>query len=122
MDRAVPLWGKPEGGHASAQTLTTTRWSAIAHCLAQYGVQPGAYIYMADAARVTEDNLAARRAPLCITRLPATDSDCARVIAEAVAHNRWEVVGVLAQTPPTKRRPGTFYKVAEGEGTVYGTT
>src|SRR5262249_28623835 len=39
-----------------------------------------------------------------------------------VAHNRWEVVGVLAQTPPTKRRPGTFYKVAEGEVTLYGTT
>jgi transposase len=85
-------------------------------------VQPGAYIYIADAALVTAANLAALRDTLFITRLPATYSECSRVIAEAVAHNRWEEVGVLAQTPPTKHRPGTFYKVAEGEVTLYGTT
>ena len=88
--------------------------------LAQYGVQPSAYIYVADAALVTEDNLAALRDTLFITRLPATYSECGRVIAEAVAHNHWEVAGVLAQTPPTKHRPGTFYKVAEASVTLYG--
>jgi hypothetical protein len=30
-----------------------------------------------------------------------------------VAHNDWEELGMRAQTPPTKRRPGTFSKVAE---------
>jgi hypothetical protein len=83
--------------------------SEIAQLLAQYGVQPGAYIYIADAALVTEDNLAALRNTLFITRLPATYSECGRVIAEAVASNAWEEVGVLAQTPPTRRRPGTSY-------------
>ena len=29
---------------------------------------------------------------------------------------------MLAQTPPTKHRPGTFYKVAEGKVTLYGKT
>jgi hypothetical protein len=62
---------------------------------------------------VTEDNLAALEDTLCITRLPATDSACERVMGEAVARHRGEAVGVLAQTPPTPRRPGTFYKVAE---------
>ena len=94
--------------------------SEIAQLLAHYGVQPGAYIYIADAALVTEDSLAALRDPLFITRLPATYSECGRVIAEAVAGNDWEVVGVLAQTPPTKHRPGTFYKVAEASVTLYG--
>src|SRR5215467_1691149 len=37
-----------------------------------------------------------------------------------IRRNQWEEVGVLAQTPPTKRRPGTFYKVAEGSVTLYG--
>src|SRR5262249_23925084 len=37
-----------------------------------------------------------------------------------VARNAWEEVGVLALTPPTKRRPGTFYKVAERSVTLYG--
>ena len=120
VDRAVPMWGQPEDGNASDKTLNTTLLSEIAQLLAQYGVQPGASISIADAALVTEDNLAALRDTLFITRLPATYSACARIIAEAVAHNHWEVVGVLAQTPPTKHRPGTFYKVAEGEVTLYG--
>jgi transposase len=120
VDRAVPVWGKPEDGNASDKTLNTTLLSEIAQLLAQYGVQPGAYIYIADAALVTEDNLAALRDTLFITRLPAAYSECGRVIADAAAHNHWEEVGVLAQTLPTKHRPGTFYKVAEGEVNLYG--
>src|SRR5262247_1140478 len=120
VDRAVPIWGKLEDGNASDKTLNTTLLSEIAQLLARHGVQPGAYIYIADAALVTEDHLAALGDSLFITRLPAPYSECERVIAEAVAHNRWEEVGVLAQTPPTKHRPQTFYKVAEGRVTLYG--
>src|SRR5262249_6580915 len=101
-------------------TLHATLLSAIAPLLAQYGVQPGASISMAAAALVTADNLTALRDTFFITRLPATYRECGRVIAEAVAHNDWEEVGVLAQTPPTKHRPGTFYTVVERSGTFYG--
>ena len=107
VDRAVPIWGKPEDGNAADKALNTTLLSEIAQLLARHGVAPGAYIYIADAALVTEDNLTALGDTLFITRLPATYSECGRVIAEAVAHNRWEEIGVLAQTPPTKHRPGT---------------
>jgi transposase len=120
VDRAVPVWGKPEDGHASAKTLNTTLLSEIAQLMAHHGVQPGGYSYSADAALVTEDNLAARGDTFFITRLPATYSECGRVIAEAVAATRWEEVGGLAQTPPTKHRPGTCYKVAERSVTLYG--
>ena len=96
--------------------------SEIAQRLAHHGVQPGAYISIADSALVTEDNLAALRDTLCITRFPATYSACARVIGETVARNQWEEVGVLAQTPPTTHRPGTVYKVAEDVVTLYGKT
>src|ERR687884_38865 len=122
VDRAVPIWGQLADGNASDKTLNTTLLSEIAQLLAQYGVQPGAYIYIADAALVTEDNLAALRDTLFITHLPATYSECGRVIADAVAHNAWEEVGVVAQTPPTQHRPGTFYKVAEGDVTLYNKT
>ena len=104
----MPIWGKPEDGNASDKTLNTTLLSEIARLMAHHGVAPGAYIYIADAALVTEDNLAALGDTLFITRLPATYSECGRVIAEAVAHNQWEEIGVLAPTPPTKHRPGTF--------------
>jgi transposase len=122
VDRAVPIWGKLDDGNASDKTLNTTLLSEIAQLLACHGVAPGAYIYIADAALVTEDNLAALRDTLFITRLPATYSECERAIGEAVARNQWEEVGGLAQTPPTKHRPGTFYKVAEDVVTLYGKT
>ena len=113
VDRAVPIWGKCDDGHASDQALKTTLLSEIAHLLAQYGVQPGAYISIADAALVTEANLAALGDTLFITRLPATSSECGRGIGEAVARHQWEVIGVRAQTQPTQRRPATTYQVAE---------
>ena len=121
VDRAVPLWGKPEDGNASDKTVNNTVLSGIATFLAKHGVAPGAYIYVADAALVTEDNLAALGDTLFISRLPATYNECGRLITEAVAHNTWEDVGVLAHTKPTKHRPVTSYKAYEGEVTLYGT-
>ena len=117
VDRAVPIWGKPADGNASDETLNTTLLSESAQLLARPGVQPGASIYIADAALVTEDHRAVLGDSLFITRLAATYSACERVLAEAVAHNRWEEVGVLAQTPPTKHRPTTVYQVAAGSVT-----
>ena len=89
IDRAVPIWGQPEDGNALDKTVNNTLLSTIA-TLAQHGVAPGAYIYVADAALVTEDNLAALGDTLFISRLPATYNECGRLIAEAVAHHRWE--------------------------------
>jgi transposase len=121
VDRAVPIWGTPEDGNASDKTVNNTLLSNIATFLATHGVAPGAYIYVADAALVTEDNLATLGDTLFISRLPATYNACGRLIAEAVAHNTWEEVGVLAHTKPTKHRPVTSYKASEGEVTLYGT-
>src|SRR5262245_10791888 len=72
VDRAVPIWGQPADGNASDKTLNATLLSEITQRLACSGVQPGAYIYIADTALVTADNLAALRDTLFITRLPAT--------------------------------------------------
>jgi transposase len=121
VDRAIPIWGTPEDGNASDKTVNNTLLSNIATFLGKHGVAPGAYIYVADAALVTEENLGALGDTLFITRLPATYNECGRLIAEAVAHNAWEDVGVLAHTQPTKHRPATSYKASEGEVTLYGT-
>ena len=40
VDRAGPIWGKPEDGNASDKTLNTTLLSEIAELLADYGVPP----------------------------------------------------------------------------------
>jgi transposase len=118
VDRAVPLWGEPHDGNASDKTVNNTLLSTLATFMAQHGVAPGAYTYVADAALVTEENLAALGDTCFISRLPATYSECGRIIQEAVAHDAWEEVGALAQTKPTKKRPGTFYNVYEGAVTL----
>jgi Domain of unknown function (DUF4277) len=69
--RAVPLWGKPEEGHASEKTVKNPVLAHSATFLATPGVAPGAYISVAAAALVTADHLAARGDTLCITRFPA---------------------------------------------------
>jgi hypothetical protein len=120
VDRAVPIWGKPEDGKASDTTVNHTLLSTIATCLATHGVAPGAYIDVADAALVTEANLAALGDTLFISRLPAIYHECGRLIAEAVAHNTWEAIGVLAQTKPTTHRPATSDKAYAGTVTRSG--
>ena len=121
VDRAVPIWGTPEDGHASDKTVKNTLLSNMATFLGKHGVAPGACIYVADAALVTEENLAALGDTRFITRLPATYNACGRLIAEAVAHNTWAALGVIAHTKPTQHRPGTSYKAYKGEVTLYGT-
>jgi hypothetical protein len=122
VERAVPIWGKPEDGTASAKTRKTPLWSAIARLLAPHGGAPGAYSDMADAALGTEDHLMALRDTWCISRLPATYAACARVLQEAGAHQAWQEVGVLAQTQPPKHRPLASYKAAESAETLEGTS
>ena len=101
--------------------MNNTLLSNIATFLAQHGVAPGAYIYVADAALVTEENLTTLGDTLFITRLPATYNECGRLIAEAVAHDTWTELGVIAHTQPTPHRPGTTYKAYESAVTLYGT-
>jgi transposase len=76
---------------------------------------------VADAALVTEDNLAALGDTLFISRLPATYNECGWLIAEAVAAHTWEEGGVRAHPQPTAHRPVTSYKAYEGQVTLYGT-
>jgi transposase len=120
VDRAVPIWGKPEDGNASDKSINTTILSEISQIMGRYGVAPGAYIYIADSAMVTETNLESLGETLFISRLPATYGECERIIAEAVSAESWQEVGVLAQTKPTKNRPAASYKVWEGTVTLYG--
>lgn len=69
---------------------------------------------------MTEVNLATLGDTLGITRLPATSNACGRLITEAVAHNAWVEIGVLAHTQPTTHRPGPSSQASEGAVTLAG--
>ena len=71
VDRAVPIWGKPEDGNASDKTPQTTcyqRWLSSAQAMAWPW---GLYLHCG-CRLVTEDNLTALGDTWFITRLPAT--------------------------------------------------
>ena len=121
VDRAVPLWGTPHDGKASETTVPHTLPADLAPFVATHGVPAGASLSVADAARVTAAHLAALGDTRFIPRFPAPSTACGRLMAEAVAPNAWEEVGVLAHTQPTTPRPGTSSKASEGQGTRSGT-
>jgi transposase len=117
----VPIVGKLEDGNASDKTINHHLLGEVGGHMQKHGVGEDAFIYIADSAMVTEANLAqtAERTRF-ITRLPATYNEHERVILGAIAADDWEDVGRIAQSAPTKNRPGASYRVHEGTVTLYG--
>jgi len=121
VERNVPIFGSPEDGNGSDKTLNTGILTAISSHMATFGVSEGAFIYIADSALITEDNLKTIGDDiLFISRLSANYHECQRVIGEAVQEDSWEELGIIAETTPTKNRPGTHYRAYEAEVELYG--
>ena len=120
VDRNIPIFGKAEDGNASDKKLNHTILSSISKHMHHHGIEPGAFIYIADSAMVTEENLVALGADtLFITRLPANYKECGRVIKATCDAEQWTDLGVLAITKPTRNRPATQYKAHESEVVPY---
>ena len=121
VERNVPILGIPEDGNGSDKTINNGILTAISSHMAAFGLSEGAFIYIADSALITEDNLKAMGdAILFMSRLPASYNECQRVIGEAVRQDVWEEIGMIAETRPTKNRPGTHYRAYETEVELYG--
>jgi transposase len=114
----VPIVGKLEDGNASDKKINHSVLSNISQHMKEHGVADEAFIYIADSAMVTEENLA--QAGLFITRLPANYNECERAILRAIDANQWTEVGRIAETVPTKNRPGACYRVYEDQVSLYG--
>ena len=85
VDRNVPVFGKIEDGNASDKSLNNDVLSEISKYMAVHGLGAGAFIYVADSAAVTKENLKTMgKDILFISRLPANFKECGRVIKEAV--------------------------------------
>ena len=120
VDRNVPIFGKTEDGNSSDKIVNNVILSEISCRMAKFGVEKGAYIYVADSALVSEMNLRSMEGTLFVTRLPSIYNECARVISEAISKNEWKDLGIIAKTKPTIHRPGTSYKVYETQVSLYG--
>lgn len=113
----VPIVGKLEDGNASDKKINHRVLSSVAQHMHAHGIADDAFIYVADSAMVTEENLA--QGSRFITRLPATYNECDRAILDAVDAGQWIDVGCIAATPASKNRPNASYRVQEQTVTLY---
>jgi len=121
VDRNIPILGTTTDGNASDKTLNNELLTNISKYMAEHGLQPGAYVYVADAAFVTEDNLdKADGQTWFLTRLPATYSECGRVIRDAVQSDQWIEIGPLAEEHDRAKRPIAHYRAYDGTVALYG--
>lgn len=125
VDRDVPVIGATRSGNASDKKLNNELLGGISTHMNRNGIDPGAFIYVADSAMVTRDNLkqAKENHIHFLSRLPANFSHCDRVIQQAVAadDDQWINVGILAKTPATSKRPAAHYRVFETRISLHGT-
>jgi transposase len=122
VDRNIPILGATKDGNASDKTLNNELLTNISKYMATHGLSPGAYVYVADAAFVTQDNLnkADGNQTWFLTRLPATYNECSRVIHEAVIADQWIDIGPLAEEPSRARRPTARYRTYDSTVELYG--
>jgi len=122
VERNIPLFGATRDGNASDKTLNNELLSTISKHMANHGLKENAFVYVADSAFVTEDNLEkAGTTTKFISRLPATYNECSRAIQDAVKTDEWIDIGTVAETEGTQKRPAAHYKAFETTVTLYET-
>ncbi len=122
VDRGVPIFGRTLDGNSSDKTSNNVVLSRISSIMAKHGLGPGAFVYAADSAMVTEPNLETLGPNLFVSRLPANYKECERAICLAVDSNEWTHIGQLAETVTKGNRPCARYKVFETTVTLYEKT
>ncbi len=120
VGRNIPIIGGCENGNRSDKPINNDILSTISKHMGKFGISPGAFIYIADSAMVTEDNLSEMGDNLFVTRLPFTYTETNRVVSEAVTHGQWDHIGTLNETPATNKRPPALYDIAEKTVLLYG--
>ncbi|MCK9288518.1 MAG: IS1634 family transposase [Sphaerochaetaceae bacterium] len=118
VERGVPLFGRTLDGNQSDKKSNNEMLTRIGSLMKRHGLGPGTFIYVADSAMVTKDNLAVLGKNRFISRLPANFSACQRVIDEVVQADVWETLGNLNELTTSKTRPAAMYRTSEREITL----
>ena len=122
VDRNIPIVGAAKDGNASDKTLNNELLSNISKHMARHGLKPGAFVYVADSAFVTKDNLVKAESANTkfLSRLPATYNQCSQAVQEAVEVNAWTDLGSMAEMVPPNKRPAAIYRAHETTVRLYG--
>lgn len=114
--RNIPILGGCADGNASDKTVNNAVLTGLSKHMARYGLAEGAFIYIADAAMVTQKNLEAVGGNLFITRLPFTYGEAERVVSDALQAGAWAAAPQPA--PASARRTAAAYRVCEMAATI----
>ena len=121
VDRNIPILGATKDGNASDKTLNNELLTNISKHMAKHGLKPGAFVYVADSAFVTKDNLekTKTRNTNFLSRLPATYKECSRAVQKTVSADAWIDLGSTAELEPPKKRPAAIYRAYETTVCLY---
>jgi len=120
VERGVPIFGQTLDGNSSDKTSNNRILSRISHLMAKHGLGPGAFVYVADSAMVTQKNLDAVGNHRFVTRLPATYAECRRAVTDAVTTGTWVDIGPLAEVATASTRPCAMYRSCETTVEIHG--
>jgi len=120
VERGVPLFGRNLDGNSSDQKSNNEMLSRISSIMAKSKMGSGAFVYVADSALVTKENLEKAGDELTLSRLPARFNECGAAIERAVNADQWESLGRLSEIETKGNRPSAIYKSVESTVTLFG--
>lgn len=120
VERGIPIFGKTLDGNSSDKTSNNDLLTNVSSLMAKHGVEEGAFIYVADSAMITEDNLEAIKKNLFVSRLPSTYNSCKDAVKEAIKNDDWVEIGQVAELISKSNKPRASYKFHETTVMLYG--
>jgi transposase len=113
----IPIVGGCESGNASDKTINNAVLTNLSKYMAKHGLGEGAFVYIADSAMVTPNNLQALGGNLFITRLPFSYNEAERVVLEAVRKGKWS--GMETGVRSSRTRKVASHKVTSHKAAKY---
>lgn len=122
VDAGIPIYSRCENGNESDKTINRNLIPSMVERMSELGQDN--FLYVADSALVTEENLALmddwKSGFRFVTRLPASYKACGRAIAEAVREGIVHDLGALSGEPSTPKRKPAHYHGCETIVDLYG--
>jgi transposase len=122
VDAGIPIYSRCENGNESDKVVNRNLIPTMVERMAELGQDN--FLYVADSALITEDNLALmddwKSGFRFVSRLPATYKECGKAVAKPVREDPGEDLGTLSDEPSTSKRKPAHYHGFETVVDLYG--
>lgn len=117
-ERGIPIFSSTLSGNSSDKRSNNRLLDSISSIMARHGLGEGSFVYVADSALVSGENLGKLSSIRFVSRLPSTYGCCSLAIDEAVEADKWTDLGTLAELESSRKTAS--YKAFETEVTIEG--